>query len=148
MPRFALVRFVVGISRGTGRLQYRRPYWYRDGDSEWLRNNGGSVPKHDDDLVIETMGADRFEDLDWTKTGYVDPDAKTGWMDRAGRFYGCDESDHTSYAYWVLKRDEKELEDIGWVRILSHTEFVCCRRLSAEQRNELSARGYLVQDSD
>jgi len=123
-------------------------YWYQDGGDRWLNFAGGFCPKDDTDKIIETAEAEDVSDLDWLKTDMVDERNDAGWLSRSGRFYGCNSTMHDTVADLVFNKTVKEMEDTGWVRIYNKTEWVCLRRLSPEQRNVLSEKGFVVRDDD
>lgn len=65
-----------------------------------------------DDIIVEVNSR---ADLDWSCL--LVPDAKYGWLDLRGHFYGCRFQDHETIARLVLKTTERELEKSGWVKL-------------------------------
>ncbi len=98
------------------------------------------------DLVIEVAEAHHLTQLDWRKTPFQNDELATGWLSRDGRFYGCPSVHHDVIAFCVLGIKVSDLENMGWTRVYSD-RFTCEKRLSAEQRNWLSANGHKVYDS-
>jgi len=122
--------------------------WFIDGGDKWHNYAGGFCPKSNDDEVLQTAEADDIHDLDWTLTDMISGKWDSGWIDRSGRFYGCNSQMHDTVADLVFNKTVKELEDQGWVRVYSKDEWICMKRLSAEQRNTLSRKGHIVNDND
>jgi len=60
--------------------------------------------------VLEVTYAKDFENLDWSNTNLNIPDSKYGWLDRNGKFYGCQYKSHDSCAFYIIKEDVYELE--------------------------------------
>lgn len=142
----------------------------------FVNTAGGYQPQHGSNLVVlervRTRGG--LRDLDWSRTAIANrtfEQAGAGWMDRAGRLHPCLYGEHSQYADCVLKkrktdpecpvfgdiRGERVLDDEGWVKIwcrpgkkppFSLSEWTCPKRLSAEQRNAMSAIGYKLHDYD
>lgn len=120
--------------------------WVEDGGRMWRFYTGGHFPKSTSDTVLETRQVSDLRELDWEKTSLLHPSSNSGWLSREGRFYGCMTKDHDKVADLILHKEVGELEKTGWVRVYSASEWVCYQRLSAEQRNWLSAHGHTVED--
>ena len=114
-----------------------------------------------DDEILETVEAEDFESLDWSKTTLLIPDSDAGWLDRNGKFYGCRSEDHDVLAYFYLKKDVSELEKEGWVRVYGGPDTRASwvqsgwvqggrfdMKLSADQRNWLSLQGHEIGEWD
>jgi len=143
---------------------WRVPGWFTRGEAPWggedvwENNVGGLMPVSDNDEILKEVEADYFEDLDWSGTYLDDPSQDAGWLDRGGRFSGCESMLHDSAAELLHKSSTRELEDRGWVRICAAPggggaisgwmDWACRKRLSAEQRNWLLRKGYTVDDSE
>lgn len=122
-------------------------FWMADNRDTWIGVARGIWrPKHEDDLVKDVFEAESIVHLDWRKTPFHNDASVSGWLSRDGRFYGCPQRFHDTLAYCVLGARVSELENSGWVRVYTANHFVCEHRLSAEQRNWLSLKGYKVQD--
>lgn len=117
-----------------------------------LRNMGGGYcflnpDKTKQPTIIKTTFATSFYDLDWNNT-FLDVSDwkkyKSGWLDRRGKFYGCNYQNHDLIIYYLLKKDVSEVENKGWVRIHGDNDFQCLQKLSPEQRNFLSSKGFIL----
>lgn len=135
--------------------------WWAEKVGEKLFNRQGGWQPMDFEInkILETVAAVRFEDLDYTKTTLVDFNGEdAGWLDRNGKFYGCDPEAHDEVAIYYLKRSVEDLERSGWVRVwgppgsqggLCWKDWVMVAygvRLTAEQRNWLSRRGHSLEE--
>lgn len=134
------------------------PCWYEvaDGKDYFINWAGGRLPISCLKVVRKAQ-ANEFGDLDWSGTILDDSKQDAGYLSREGRFYGCAPRMHISCASFVLKKTASELDDQGWAHIYGpprNTEdehnpvWLCMKTLSAEQRNWLVKRGYLVNDWD
>lgn len=129
--------------------EYWTLWWKREGD-RYIYRKGGYLYSKSDNEILETVEADSWDQLDWTKSSLVvsEEEAKAGWLERSGKFHGCVPKGHDRYAELILGRKVADLEKEGWCRIYGppyqYDSFVCLHRLglSAEQRNWLSRRGY------
>jgi len=108
MPKFDLI--LIG-----GRTD--EPYWWEDCGKFYRNIAGGRCDKSRSTKVIESIEADDFRDLDYTKTGYVRPESKSGWLSPEGKFHGCRYMEHDSYAELVLKQSTNALERSGWMKV-------------------------------
>jgi len=151
---FRLVRQAYGSTEKKS-----APFWYELSESgKWYYNMvGGKTPVGECDEVLGEVQANRLEDLDWHGTALDDPAQDAGYLDRGGRFYGCASRLHIKCAKFVLKKNQQELERLGWVHIYGppgHAkeswgrDWICMKSLSAEQRNWLSYKGYKLRDWD
>jgi hypothetical protein len=138
------------------------PTWMVDTGRRYENQAGGGFGKDDMKIeVFETQMTDDYQQLDHTKTAIflgVNPDSMDGWCAPDGKFFPCTYADHDAYAYLILKKEVSELEKDGWARCHSRGggekspwfwhgdggKFD--RRLTAEQRNTLSKRGFIVED--
>lgn len=139
---------------------WAHPYWMEDGGSRWLNEAGGGFGKGGiGEEVLEWAEVEDYRDLDHKKTGaWLDlkPDSMDGWLAPDGTYHPCDYSGHLRYADLFLKRPTRELEEQGWARCHSpgggQTDpwfhLGDGKRLTAEQRNTLSARGFVVEEWD
>jgi hypothetical protein len=136
------------------------PAWMRLIDNKWTGQSGGGFYKGDGkepEVIIETVEAESWEDLDYTKTSLVVGHEKrtSGWLDPKGKFYPCRTRDHDEYCYMIFKREIQELEDEGWARLggirehmNDYSDYRCLKQLTPEQRNKLSRIGYIVEETD
>lgn len=121
-------------------------YWSLDEGGHWTGvARGIQRPKDEKDIVKEVVDADHLTQLDWSKTPFFDNSLSTGWLSRDGRFYGCPAIHHDIMAFCVLGMKVPELERLGWVRVHPGW-FTCEKRLSPEQMNWLSERGFPVSE--
>ncbi len=123
-------------------------YWVRSGGVFWIQHTGGRVPKSSSDKIKRTVKAKDFFDLDWSVTGTLKPDSDIGWLEPSGKFWGCDYQCHDALALLVLKKEVKEIESLRWIRVDGENDFRFSGhgRLTAEQRNWLSAHGGVLKD--
>lgn len=61
--------------------------------------------------------------LDWTNTTVYNDKSKTGWLDRQGKFYGCDYNCHVISADVIFFKTERELENLGYIKITGDDGF-------------------------
>lgn len=127
-------------------VQDENSWWAIQDDDEqlWINSLGGRCSISEQSIVLETVYAEEFEDLDWSSTSLNLPDSKFGWLDRNGKFYGCSYEDHDSCAYYLLKSDVSDIESKGWVRVYDDHFVLHKGNLSAEQRNYLSLAGHKI----
>ena len=83
----------------------------RDGRLVCINRFGGW---HDycKELGEDIYEVEKYEDLPFAKY-YINDKYKTGWLDRNGRFYGCDWEMHDFVAEYCFKKTEKDLEKEG-----------------------------------
>jgi hypothetical protein len=122
--------------------------WFEDGGDRWNNYAGGYCPKCKKDEILQTCKAEDIYELDWTLTDIINNKWDSGWIDRNGKFYGCNSRMHDTVVDLVFNKTVQEFEDTGWVRVYSKSEWVCRKRLSADQRNTLSRKGHIVRDDD
>lgn len=65
--------------------------------------------------------------------------ARTGWVDRSGKLWGCGYAAHEKLLYW-LGLEAREVEAMGWARVGPHTTQHMFR-LSREQRKAIREMG-------
>ena len=136
------------VSPGETREDKLRPfYWSTDNGGNWIGIARGIWrPKHADDIITEVFEAEDLTELDWKKTPFRNDGLPSGWLSRGGRFFGCPSCFHDIIAAIVLGMKVPELEKTGWARLYDHNRIACEHRLSAEQRNWLSLKGYKIAD--
>ena len=93
--------------------------------------------------------------MDWNDTALKQPKSDAGWLDREGRFYGCDSRSHDTYAHYIFKKEVVDLEKTGWVRVYgksSEPQWAIGGgfglRLSEVQKMWLDRNGYRVMECD
>jgi len=125
-----------------------RPFfWMKDGGDRWIHFVEGCWPfKNEADIIAEIVHTDDVTDLDWSMTPLYDSDSNAGWLSREGRFYGCPENYHDKFAAYVLGIKVPDLEETGWTRLLDSGNYTNMHRLSLEQCNWLSTKGYKVYE--
>lgn len=103
---FEKQQYADGIVRDNG-------WWRISGDRLYNRCGGSHdyVP-HDDDIICE---ANDWDELDYSYL--LKPESKYGWIDRNGRFYGCNYEEHDDIAELVLHKSSRQLETEGWIKI-------------------------------
>jgi len=122
-------------------------YWMRENDDNWVQFVKGIwCPKTNKDEIKLCAEIDIEETflLDWSNTWLHRPDSNAGWLNRDGRFFGCPWHYHDHLAKFVLGYEVPEVEDAGWVRVQNSQYYTCEKRLSAEQENWLSTRGFKI----
>jgi hypothetical protein len=127
--------------------------WFEDGGNKWINFNGGWSPKSNTNVILEEQIASDMRELDWKKTSLYKPNSDSGWLDRNGKFTGCDSRMHDLIADLILNQSVAELENQGWVRIYGKDSWVLPSgrlniRLSPAQRNYLSSHGHHISDDD
>jgi len=125
-----------------------KTFWHEDDGDKWQNYMGGWCAKSDKDIVLETHEAEDIHELDWLKTSLINNKETSGWLNRSGRFYGCNSQAHDLVADLVFNKSVQEMEDEGWVRIYDKTAFACMKSMSPEQRNYMLEKGYKLVDSD
>ena len=66
---------------------------------------------------LELAKAEKQEDLNWENTSICNNSYRTGWLSPEGVFFGCESWFHNNQANLVHKKEEKTLENEGWVKI-------------------------------
>ena len=79
-------------------------------------NRFGGWHWYTEDLGNDFYEVDKYEDLPFKKY-LINDKYKTGWVDREGRFYGCDWEQHSDVAWYCFGKEEYELEEAGWIKI-------------------------------
>ena len=108
---------------------------------------GGYDYAYKDDEFLETVVANYFSDLDWSDTHLTkNTDSDQGWLSPDAKWYPCHYKHHSNYAYYILHKNEWELEKEGWARIRGKNVPVCFDNekqiLTIEQRRWLIERDY------
>lgn len=149
------------ITWGHGDLEMG-PGWFKKLGGWWVNTSGGKMPITDKEKVLRDAEVEDSYDLDWEPV-LIKPGAGAGWLDRKGNFWECTTEDHDRVAELVLRKSVEELEKTGWVRVDYSPEVVCRvpeqgdgwrlsynfhGGLTAEQRNWLLNKGYVVGDNE
>ena len=97
-------------------------YWWEYDDKTPLEyatvyNMYGGKMTECDLTKCEIVEAKDFEYLDWTNTDLLNNQSKFGWVDRNGKFYGCNFEHHGLQAKLVHRSSRRELEKLGWIII-------------------------------
>jgi hypothetical protein len=108
-----------------------RTSWYSPGQPSHDYNPG-------DLQKFEIYEAEDFSDF--VMTCHLKPSLDNGWIDRDGRFWGCDFHSHHRVIYDVLKTEAAKIERSGWVKIEPYN-WICMQRLTAEQKATLARIG-------
>lgn len=124
-----------------------RAFWRKEEDGKWINFVGGWCFPNSYLIVLETVYADRFEDLDWSKTYLNNPNSDSGWLSPDGIFYGCPSESHDSCAYYLLKSTIGELEKKGYIRIMYKHDWHCEGELTEAQAKWLLEKGFVSPDS-
>ena len=123
--------------------------WQQSTGDKWTNFNGGWCPKDQTDVILETALASDVHELDWRKTDLVSDKHTSGWLDREGRFTGCESTSHDLVADLVFGKSVDEMETSGMVRIYDKELWACERRMSPEQRNYMLHAGFdISRDGD
>ena len=67
--------------------------------------------------LLELTEVKGWNDLNWYGMKLYDDKYDTGWLDRNGKFYGCDFECHEDQAQFVHNATEEELEEKGFIKI-------------------------------
>ncbi len=86
-------------------------------ESACLYNAFGGKMSNCDIRNCKVADAEDFNKLDWTGTSILN-NSRYGWLDRDGKFYGCDYRHHELQAKFVHNSSRAELERRGWVIIV------------------------------
>ena len=110
-------KFLHEYSRYSNGLIVDNGWWKISENGKYLKNRCGGyhsyIPR-EDDVICEANG---WDDLDYSYL--LQPNSKYGWIDRDGKFYGCDYTHHSALAERVLKKSERELEKLGWIKVFA-----------------------------
>jgi hypothetical protein len=113
--------------------------------------------KEDDEFLYSTW--DHVEYLYYSNNTKAD----YGWVDKEGRFYGCDWMGHSACAAAIFHISEHEAEQAGYVKIYRDPllatyddvhftpdgrGWYCSRPLTDAQRSTLLEKGFKVKDDD
>jgi hypothetical protein len=133
------------------------PGWMQRDGSRWVNNMGGGFYDNSNVTILEEVESEDFYSLDHGRTalGQMKGDCTSGWVSPKGKFFPCDYKDHDEYAYLVLRKEVRELEEEGWARLggirphmgdKGYTDFQIRKKLTPEQRNRLSTLGYILEE--
>lgn len=123
-------------------------YWMRDGGERWIHFVKGSwIKKNEKDVVRDVIKVRDVSELDWRETPLRTPQSSSGWLSRGGRYFGCPPYWHDKFASYVLGIKVEEMETSGWVRVNDTRHFTCERKLTSEQKNWLSKKGYKIHSA-
>lgn len=117
-------------------------WWELRGDRLYNKVGGWHPYDEDYETAYETAYANGFEELDWSKTYLNNPDEVSGWLSPDGIFYGCPSESHSSCAYLVIKKEERELEKEGYIRISNINDWFCDKEITEKQAIFLLSKGY------
>ena len=133
------MRTFVLINLGCG------TYWWELEDGVLYNKYGGQYTSMDKSWILETVEAEDWKDLDYTKTDICQPEAKSGWLAPDGTFYGCGPRFHDDWARMILKKEPGALENEGWVRIYSEVidDWVCFTKPTKAQVDFLRKNGWV-----
>lgn len=130
------VRVCNNLDKGTSS-------WWELRDGMLINRVGGRHSYREEyETILETVTAEDFEDLDWNNTYLNNPKENSGWLAPDGTFYGCPSQAHDLCAYLLIKKETKELEDEGYVRIYYKDEWICMKDLTEIQAKFLLEKGY------
>ena len=90
-------------------------WWKISEDGTKLINRCGghhSYTPNENDIICEV---ESWDDLDYSFL--LKDESPYGWIDRNGRYYGCDYEDHDDIAEYVLKKTSRQLETEGWIKV-------------------------------
>lgn len=85
--------------------------------SATIYNRMGGKQTELDLTNAQIMEAQKWSDLDWKGTSVYDNKYQTGWLSPQGKFFGCDYTNHTSQAKLVHNLTEREMENLGWIKL-------------------------------
>ena len=99
-------------------------YWWRLEGSKLFNIVGGhqyaSWHNIKDEDIVEV---DDWEDLNWLGTDILNDKFKTGWINREGILFGCDNQCHLRQAELVHRKSEEDLELKGWIKVYKSSFF-------------------------
>lgn len=127
---------------------YPNTSWYERSRDRWVNFNGGWRSIVASDEVLDEVEADDVHDLDWRRTDMVDEKSTAGWLDREGRYTGCDSQAHDMVADLVFNKSVQEMEDQGFVRIYGSDAYVCTKRMTPDQRTYMQGRGFILREDE
>lgn len=90
-------------------------WWRISEDGTMLFNRCGghhSYEPSEDDIICEV---DSWDDLDYSFL--LKNESPYGWIDRNGKYYGCEYEDHDDIAELVLHKTSRQLETEGWIKV-------------------------------
>jgi len=83
-----------------------------------LSTMGGWHVRKPEDEVLDTVVAEQFVQLDWSRTTLIDRTSPIGWLSWDGSFYGCASEQHDFMARMMIHIEPDLLEGAGWVRVI------------------------------
>ena len=124
-------------------------------------NRFGGWHQYYEELGNDIYEVDKYEDLPFAKY-YINDKYKTGWLDRNGRFYGCEWEMHDFVAEHCFGKWDKDLENEGWVKIALNVSgdkswfsdttgkynyfYLSNWPMTVEQKNWLAINGFNIPD--
>ena len=110
------MKFLHEFSRYGNGVVLDNGWWKISENGKYLENRSGGYHGYtprEDDIIVEV---DDWDDLDYSYL--LKPDSPYGWIDRDGKFYGCDYRHHNALAIYVFRKDDEEdLIREGWVKV-------------------------------
>ena len=101
--------------------KYENFWWQWDDntpkESACLYNMFGGKSSNCDIRNCQIVDAEDFDKLNWAGTSIFN-NSRYGWLDREGKFYGCDYRHHDLQAKLVHGSSRAKLEKLGWVIIV------------------------------
>lgn len=148
MRRYYLFKSETGRidwSRRSTALGPKGRAW-RDGDTDlgyWVNNFGAGCRVSPRDEILETTEVESEDALDWMKTSWVSAMASRakdwrgnklyeGWLSPEGEFWGCQWQEHDTLAFYVLKKQVRDLEREGWGRVIEYSGGILCSVMGKE----------------
>lgn len=78
---------------------------------------------------------------DWVlEKNIMHPEAKLGWIDHNGVFYGCGWCSHDRLIY-MLGMSVGDVEEAGWVRIKQPGWWMSTKKINKQQKTTLRSKG-------
>ncbi len=90
-------------------------WWKISEDGTKLLNRCGgyhSYEPSEGDIICEE---DSWNDLDYSYL--IKNESPYGWIDRNGKYYGCEYADHDNIAEFVFNKTSWQLECEGWIKV-------------------------------
>jgi hypothetical protein len=106
--KFGLIQYSFGQGISWCELKGDKVYNY----------SGGFCHLGKEEKLLETCVAHDWSELDWTKTTIRDDSSEEGWLSPEGEFFGCAYMLHDKLAEMYIKKSVRELEALGWCRIV------------------------------
>lgn len=115
------------VSKPIGASEEREVVWLEDGGDKWYNSPGGRSwqSKSESHIVLETATVEDEFELDMTKTSLgqrllaqsKDDSLAEGWLSPEGEAHYCQHHEQDLYAWYVLRREVRDLEQEGWGRL-------------------------------